>query len=129
MALDLSNLEKIIANLNPDLCEKIRLFWIKCREKISKCHHFVPKGHLEVCRIIKWKLNVSVAYKNKNSCHQGRSENPGVPLLFGGNHLSPWLILQKITIGFLPRLKINEKTFYTFGFKAILLLLINKNWI
>ena len=34
------------------LCENIRLFWITYREKISKCHHFVPKGHLEVCKFI-----------------------------------------------------------------------------
>ena len=25
-------------------------------------------------------MNVSIVYKNKNRCHQGRSENPGVPL-------------------------------------------------
>ena len=35
------------------LCENIRVLWIKYREKISNCHNFVLKGHLEVCRIIK----------------------------------------------------------------------------
>ena len=46
-------MKDVIQVILPLLCKNKRLFWITYREKISKCHHFVPKGHLEVCSIIK----------------------------------------------------------------------------